>query len=267
MNILRKILQKIGEFKKIFIEKALIISYKKVDHAPNVKAGYVDIEVVANRYESSLKSISPSQLMKDLSVFDNFYFLEQECKEYAEKLQGNSKLLDLGCGSGVYMKVFKRSGSPFEKIKYIGTEIDKRFSEMSKKYLPEGEFVTAFADEINLPDDSIDFVFCSSTLHYTLDKWKKSLEEMKRISKKYIAITRFPVTKYNDTFYVHQTVRGLKGSENHHFIVINRRELETYFGKLGLKILKRDYSSQEYKVEGVEEKIVLIQYLLEKNGN
>ena len=45
-----------------------------------------------------------------------------------------------------------------------------------------------------------------------------------------------------------------------------KRFLENYFQQLGLKILKRDYSSQEFNIEGVDEKIILIQYLLEKNG-
>lgn len=268
MNIiLRKILHKIGELRIIFIEKALIINYKRINNLPKIEAGYVDIDAVAKRYESSLKSSSLNQLLQDLSIKDNFYFLEQECKEYSENLPEGVKLLDIGCGSGVYMKVFKREESPFKNIEYIGTEIDKKFTDLSKKYFPDGKFITTFADKINLEGNSIDFVFCSSTLHYTLEKWKKSLEEMVRVSKKYIAITRFPVTKYNSTFHVHQTVRGLNGIENHYFIVINRQELENYFKYLGMKILKRDYSSQEYNIDGVDEKIILIQYLLEKNGN
>lgn len=267
MNIFRKILIKISEIKKIFIERALIINYKKVDSIPKIKAGYVDIDAVAARYEASLRNISVPMLLRDLSIIDNFYFLEHECKKYADGLLDSAKLLDIGCGSGVYLKVFKREESPYKNIKYIGTEINEKFTQMSKKYLPEGEFITTFADNINLSDNSIDFVFCSSTLHYTLENWKKSLDEMKRVSKEFVAITRFPVAKYNKTFFVHQTVRGVNGAENHYFIVINRKELEEYFEKIGFEILKRDYSSQEYKIDGVDEKIVLIQYLLKKNGN
>lgn len=261
-----KLLNKIIEIKKVILEKALIINYKKIDKLPKIKAGYVDIETVLKRYENSLKEVSVKALLKDLSIFDNFYFLEQECGEYVKQLPKKFKLLDIGCGSGIYSKVFKRKASPFSGCQYIGTEIDERFTSLSKKHLPKDDFIVSLAEKIDLGSNSIDFIFCSSTLHYTLNDWKKSLTELERVSKKYIAITRFPVTKYNDTFYVHQTVKGLYGTENHFFIVINRKELENHFEKLGLKILKRDYSSQEYSIESVDEKIILIQYLLEKKN-
>ena len=89
---------------------------------------------------------------------------------------------------------------------------------------------------------------------------------MARLTKKFVVIVRFPLTKFNKTFYVHQTVIGLDNVENHYFIVINRREFEEYLNKIGLIVLKRDYSSEEYNIEGITEKIILTQYLLKKVG-
>lgn len=262
MNILREI----NAFIRMIISRALIISYKKIEKSPEVRPDNFDIGVTINRYKDSLASISVPGLLDDLSIKDNFYFLEKECLGYFDTPKSDFKILDVGCGSGIYSKVFGRSGSLFQNAKYVGAEIDERFTTVSKKYLPEADFIVSAADDIALKDSSIDLVFCSSALHYTLDKWKKSLKEFARVSRKYVAITRFPVTKYNKTFYVHQTVRGRSGTENHYFVVLGREDLEKYFDSIGLKILKRDYSSQEYNVKGVDEKIILIQYLLEKNG-
>lgn len=248
----------------MIIGKALIIKYEKIEELPKIKAGYIDIETTAKRYEDSIKSFSVDRIFDDLSVKDNFYFIENECSDYFKNLNSKFKLLDVGCGSGLYSSVFHRNGSPFENTQYIGTEIDEKFVRTSKKYFPKDDFLVSYADKIALKDNTIDFIFCSSTLHYTLNDWKKSLKEFSRVSRKYVAVTRFPVTKYNDTFCVHQTVRGRSGTENHYFIVINREELEKYFEKIGLHVLKRDYSSQEYNIKGINEKIVLVQYLLGK---
>lgn len=243
---------------------ALIIEYEKVDKPSKTRANHTDIETIAERYENSLKSNNLYTLLSDLSVKDNFYFIEKECRNCIKKKKNNFTILDVGCGSGIYSKIFGRKGSIFEGAKYIGTEINEKLTGISKKYLPKHDFLLSYADNIALKKDSVDLAFCSSTLHYTLDDWKKSLLEFTRVSKKYIALTRFPVTKYNKTFYVHQTVRGKSGAEDHFFIVINREELEEHFKNNGMKILKRDYSSQEYDVKGIDERIVLIQYLLEK---
>jgi len=250
---------------RMIVNNALIIKYKKIDMSPEMKSGYVDISTTSKRYEDSLKSISVSQLLTDLSIKDNFFFLEQECADCVKGIGKDFKILDVGCGSGIYSKIFGRKGSLFEHAKYTGTEIDERFVNISKKYMSESNYIVSFADSIAMKNNSVELLFCSSTLHYTLDGWKKSVSEFARVSGKYIAITRFPVTKYNKTFYVHQTVRGKSGTENHFFIVINRGDLENYFKEIGLTIAKRDYSSQEYNINGVNEKIVLIQYLLEKN--
>lgn len=262
---MRKLISKILQWKRISIDKVLIINYYKVDKIPKIEAGYIDVETVAKRYERSAKDLNLVKLLAETSVHDNFYFLEHECSKYWLNLPKNSKMLDVGCGNGFYSKAFKREDSPLKNLHYTGTEIAPEIVEVCKKYNPDCDFILSLADKINSKDDSFELVYCSSTIHYTLDKWKESIKEMARVSNKFIAITRFPISKYHKTFYVHQTVRGISGTENHFFIVINREEMENYFQCLGLKILKRDYSSEEYGVSGVDEKIMLVQYLLEKN--
>lgn len=267
MNMLNKILRKISELKKIFIERVLIINYEKIDDLPDIKAGYIDIKTVAKRYMFSSKGMNVEELLRQPPIRDSFYFLEIENRKYFKDISNSYKLLDVGCGSGVYAKVFKRLESIFKDIQYIGCEIEKEIVNVCKEINPENDFFVSYADNISAKNNEYDMVFCSGTLHYTLSNWKKSIEEMARVAKKNIAIVRFPVTKYNKTFFVHQNVKGINGTENHYFIVINRGELENYFLELGLKVVGRDYSLEEYNIEGVEEKIILVQYLLEKNGN
>lgn len=263
MRIIIMLLRQIG----IFFDKTLLITYSKIVDVPHLETGYIDVDIVAKRYKESAKKNNYLHLLNQQAVKDNFYFLEKECREYFNKIKPGTKLLDVGCGSGTYSKVFKRPNNPFENISYYGTEIDNKIIEICKQYNPNGMYFVSVADKIIANDKSYDIVFCSGTLHYTLKKWKKSIKEMMRVSNKYLVISRFPVTKYNDTFYVHQVVRGISGTENHYFVVINRSILEKYFVNLGLKILKRDYSSEVYNVKNVDEKIVLVQYLLQKTNN
>ena len=264
---MRKIIKGLIDFKRITLDRALLVSYKKINSVPDIKAGYVDLKTVAKRYATSSEAMDTEKLLRQPPIRDSFYFLETDSEQHLKDSINNDqyKLLDVGCGSGIYSKVFKREDSIFKNIEYNGCDIDKEIIEVCKKINPEGNFFVSYADNISVDDNTYDIVFCSGTLHYTRLNWKKSVKEMTRVSKKDVALVRFPVTKYSETFFVHQSVKGINGGENHYFIVINRRELENYFAEIGLKIINRDYSLEEYNVEGVEEKIILVQYLLEKN--
>ena len=254
----------IKQIKSIIKNNILLITYTKLDKAPdNIKAGYVDFKNVAKRYFNTAKNINVLEAMKSAPVRDIFYFLEKDCKEIFENSIPKN-ILDVGCGSGIYSKFFKRDYGIFRDSTYSGCEIDEELIKICKKINPDKNFFISSADKIEATDNSFDMVFCSGTLHYTLERWKQSIQEMKRVSSKYVSIVRFPVTKFQSTFYVEQHVIGLNGTEKHYFIVINRSEIEKYFKDLGLEILKYDYVSEEYKIKGVDEKIILINYLLKK---
>lgn len=241
--------------------KGMLISYEKMRSKPEVSVGYVDITAVVDRYKKSADGATIKSLAKQTPVVESNYFL----KRYflSNKLKGG-KILDVGCGNGLYSIVFSDINHPFKNLSYHGSEIDDKIVNLCQEINPNGIFIKSNADKIDSKDKNFEVVHCSSTLHYTLDNWKKAIGEMSRISNNYVVITRHPVTKYHKNFYVHQTVKTVSNVENHYFIVINRDELEAEFLKKGLKIVSRDYSQEEYRVKGVDEKIILVQYILKK---
>lgn len=261
----RALLDNIFAMKNAYSNKAIIIDYEKFeDKIPNSRVGYLDIAEVERRYEEQLKDLNVAKEIKNnASIRDNVFFLENECGEYLRHRDG-FKLLDVGCGSGIYSKIFERRESITEKWQYAGTEIDERLVRICKKYSPQHTFFTSTSDKISSNNDSFDFVFSSSVMQYTLDSWKESILEMKRVSKKYIAIVRFPLAKFENTFYVKQVVKSMAGVETHYFICLNRNEFEKFLKENGLTIIIRDYSLEGYNIKGIEEKIILTQYLLEK---
>lgn len=220
--------------------------------------------ILKKRYAATVSSFSLKKSLEDTAVKDNLYFLETYLGNVI-KPGIKIRLLDVGCGTGSYAKIFRTRKGWLSNIDYFGTEIDKDLVDICYRMDKTGTYTISSADEIKYPSNKFEVVFSSSTLHYTLDKWKDSLKEMARVSNKYLVLTRTPVTKYNNSFYVIQTVNSVNGRERHFFIVINRKELENYFEKIGLTIVQRDYTSEEYKIDGVNEKIILVQYLLKKS--
>lgn len=244
----------------------LMIQYKKIDSLPQLENGYTNIEVTAKRYQRSAQNINKKQIFMSQAVRDNVYFIEHECNKYWSDTIKPLRLLDIGCGNGIYSKVFQWTNSALRKAHYTGSEVNEKIVEICKNTFPSKKFIVSLAQNISQPDNSYELVFCSSTLHYALSHWQEAIREMARVSNKYLIFARLPVSKYASNFYVHQVVQSAGGKENEFFIVLNRQTLENFFLSSGLKILTRDYSSEEYNIDGIGEKIILVQYLLEKGA-
>jgi len=240
----------------------LRITYKKVENINLSESGYTNIEEVSQRHaDTPIKSDDYKKNITE-AVKDFEYFINTECLSLFKTIKEPLKILDIGCGNGIYSYFFKH----LIKIRadYTGCEISDSMVRVCQKNNPKAKFFKSFADNINADDNKYNLVFCSSTLQYTIDRWKESLVEMKRVSNKYIALLRLPVSKYNKSCYVEQNISSSGYIEVNYFNLLNREELEKMFNRLKLKVIKRDYSSEEYKIEGIDEKIVLVQYLLAK---
>lgn len=245
----------------------MYIRYKKVKFLDIKIDGYneSEIETVQKRYLKSYEDYVKNKNtyyslpnIKDLTCF-----LKDECIPFWSRYK-KMKILDVGCGSGMHSKIFQDKKILNKKMTYTGCEINQNFVDTCLYVNKHVNFFISKADKIKSSDKAYDIVFSSSVLHYTLNEWKKSLEEMMRVTDKYILITRFPLTKHNNTFYVHQTVSSTHGMENHYFIVISRREFESFIKSIGLRILARDYSQEVYPVDGISENVMLCEYLLSR---
>ncbi len=240
----------------------LRITYKEVENINLSETGYTNIEEVSRRHASNLLVNNNYKKYITEAVKDFEYFINIECLDYIKTIKEPVKVLDIGCGNGIYSYFFKHLVNV--KTSYSGCEISNSMVDVCKKNSPKSKFFKSFADNINTNDNEYDIVFCSATLQYTIDRWKESLVEMKRVSNKYIALLRLPVVKYQDSCYIEQTIISEGYTEINYFNLLNRKELENMFDRVKLKIIKRDCSSEEYKIEGVGEKVLLVQYLLAK---
>ena len=95
----------------------------------------------------------------------------------------NQIVLDLGCGTGKFMKKF------YEKtIKYYGLDLSKDQLNIAKKKVngDNVEFICCSAEDIPLPNNSIDVIISTWVLGTILeiDRRNKVLQEMKRVLKK-----------------------------------------------------------------------------------
>lgn len=93
-------------------------------------------------------------------------------------LSKNSTLLDVGCGNGFFTYHFAKF--------YDVTGLD--FSKQMLKINPHHKLIHGNVENLPFNNNSFDIVFCSDLLHH-LKNPEKAVEEMKRVTKKYIIIS------------------------------------------------------------------------------
>jgi len=151
------------------------------------------------------------------------------CKDCADFISNNSKLLDLGCGSGIVGKEFER---------YFGSEIlgidiiDNRIEVIPfRKY--EGDNLSF------LNDDSFDAVLINFVLHHCKNP-EELLKESKRVSNNIIILyENLPEGIISKLMcFIHGVSFAKlfqKNSENGRFFT--KKEWEDIFSRLGLKVV------------------------------
>ena len=97
------------------------------------------------------------------------------------KLLGNikgKKILDLGCGPGLYSKVLKKKGA---KVK--GIDNSKNMIEIAKKETPGVEFIVGDAEKLPYKNGEFDIVVSPLVIGH-LSSWEKLFNEVRRVLKK-----------------------------------------------------------------------------------
>ena len=116
------------------------------------------------------------------SGYDELYGEEQLIKVSAiiSEIGTSGKVLDVGCGTASYSGLFND---------YTGIDNSKGMVRKAK-----GEVVFGEAEKLPFEDGSFDKVICVSAIH-NFNSPKEAIHEMKRVSKKIIAVTLLKKSK------------------------------------------------------------------------
>jgi len=149
----------------------------------------------------------------------------QDCKDFIKK---GSKILDLGCGSGIISNEFQK----FFKANLLGIDIaDQRIEKIP--------FQIFDGLKIPFPENYFDLTLINYVLHHTADPMAL-LKESKRVSKKIIIFEDLPegfLAKVR--CFLHQTSYNLFFQrEKRKFNFKTKKEWERIFEKMGLKIIE-----------------------------
>jgi len=127
-----------------------------------------------------LKKIVPEYRSKNFLVRKLFFRrLETAFDLFCSKLnrEENLRLVDLGCGEGVFLKMIEKK---FKGIETFGLDINPNINEL-RKTLRAGIRV-ADIRKTGYPDDFFDFVFCLDVLEH-FENLEEPIREIVRITK------------------------------------------------------------------------------------
>ncbi|OGH18551.1 MAG: hypothetical protein A3F31_05065 [Candidatus Levybacteria bacterium RIFCSPHIGHO2_12_FULL_38_12] len=92
-------------------------------------------------------------------------------------IRNNTKILDIGCGTGILSQYFSNAD-------YIGIDIDQNLIDFAKKKYPY-KFITMSGDKITFPSNSFDAILIVGVIHHMNNNVSTNvLLHMKRILRK-----------------------------------------------------------------------------------
>lgn len=123
----------------------------------------------------------------------------------------NKLVLDIGSGTGVWSAVYKKNGAS----KVLGIDFAKKMVEQSKYNYPHIDFIHGDAENLQeIEDNSFDIVTASYVIHgVTEERRKKMLQEMKRVTRKYVVLHDF---KGNTPYFI-RLLEFMERSDYKHF--------------------------------------------------
>ncbi len=89
------------------------------------------------------------------------YSVWPELNLFGRYVTEGEKILDLGCGNGRLLEIFKD-----KKVDYIGVDNSEKLIEIAKKKYSKARFQVADALNLPFPNNYFDKVFCIAVLHH-----------------------------------------------------------------------------------------------------
>lgn len=141
-------------------------------------------------YTPNYKYIPPISLSILTPIYDFVCAITGLGEKFKKKVLESVKLkdgmivADIGCGTGVFLKIAKER---YPNVKFIGLDPDKKALAIAERRLKNGldiELKEAFAESLPLHDHSVDVCFSTLAFHHMPDDIKcKAIREIHRVLK------------------------------------------------------------------------------------
>lgn len=163
-------------------------------------------------------------------------------------LTGKS-VLCVGCGSGEECEYISKQGA--EKV--VGIDISDKFVQIAKNSYPNLDFLVRDIEQLDFPDQSVDFVYSSLVMPH-LGEWTKALENIHRVLKDngtFLFSTHHPIKwaaqvekDLEKSSYKMGYLKYKKGQDYKIYgDYLNTRELsDTWFGEIEVTFYSRPIS-------------------------
>lgn len=140
------------------------------------------------KYYGNLRSVG----IKSYHTSANAFKYRMVCEQYKRVLSElilstKTSILDVGAGTGEFISLFLNDKRVSQ---IIATDVSSiALQQLNQKY-PTVQTLTKSIIDLKLPNQSIELVHCFDVLYHITDdnEWRRSLENLCRISAKYIAI-------------------------------------------------------------------------------
>lgn len=193
--------------------------------------------VEKKEFYDNLYSKKGQGAMRPQWVYDNWF-------SHLLPVQAGQTLLDVGCGTGLFLKAAASHG-----LKTTGLELSDSAIALARQNSPSSTLVQGVGEHLPFDDKSFDYVCCLGTLEHMADP-DKGLSEMVRVARD---DARFFIVVPNDNYLFWKLKKIKKGTAQRDFEELKKLpEWKTFFGKGGLEIVGRirqdRYPSQEVKI-------------------
>lgn len=129
--------------------------------------------------KNSKTNFKQTEEWEDACVHTRRNLKKRKQRILAFSIKKNDKVLDLGCGDGLNIEIFKELG-----IKnVVGVDISEKLIKQAKQKNPNTEFYVGSADNLPFKNNSFDVVFVDSVFHHIID-YDLTVKEIKRVLKK-----------------------------------------------------------------------------------
>jgi 2-polyprenyl-3-methyl-5-hydroxy-6-metoxy-1,4-benzoquinol methylase len=106
------------------------------------------------------------------------WFLFQKANDKIGKLNAEDRILDIGCGDGLFLDYYPQT-------KYTGIDISEENISLARERHPGIEFIAIDATRTNFPNEYFTHIVCIETIeHLSIETLRSLLLELQRICKK-----------------------------------------------------------------------------------